>query len=331
MKKVKEEEIRPEKIFDEYLRLTKIDTYDFFNNSDKVKIKCPACGKNDYELWVKKNDFEYQLCNNCQSIYVSPRPLAKYFHSYYQDSPSTKYWATTFYKETESARRDKLWIPKAKLVKNLIIKYQGSNFIKNLVDIGGGYAVFDEEISKIMNLNITVIEPSLHLAKICRGKGFDVIEKFMEDIEYDELSQDRKCFVSFELFEHLHNPEEFLINLNKCMKSGDIFIFTTLSGIGLDIQVLREDAKALSPPHHLNFLNPKSVSMLLERNGFNVLEATTPGKLDIDILERNKENIKDTFWKNYVDYSSDSEKEKMQQFISDSGLSSHMMITCIKK
>ena len=115
------------------------------------------------------------------------------------------------------------------------------------------------------------------------------------------------------------------------MKSGDIFIFTTLSGIGLDIQVLREDAKALSPPHHLNFLNPKSVSMLLQRNGFNVLEATTPGKLDIDILERNKENIKDTFWKNYIDYSSDSEKEKMQQFISDSGLSSHMMITSIKK
>ena len=64
MKKVKEEEIRPKKIFDEYLRLTKIDTHVFFNNSDKVKIKCTACGKNDYELWVKKNDFEYQLCNN---------------------------------------------------------------------------------------------------------------------------------------------------------------------------------------------------------------------------------------------------------------------------
>ena len=56
-------------------------------------------------LWimVKKNDFEYQLCNNCQSVHISPRPLTKYFQSYYQDSPSTKYWATTFYKETESA------------------------------------------------------------------------------------------------------------------------------------------------------------------------------------------------------------------------------------
>ena len=331
MKNVKEEDIRPEKIFDEYLRLARIDAHNFFYNSKKLNIKCPACGKDEYQLWAKKDHFEYQICNNCKSIYVSPRPLVKHFNSYYQDSPSTEFWATTFYKETESARREKLWVVKAKLVKDLLTKYQGVEIIKNLVDIGGGYGVFDEEISKIMKLDITVIEPSVHLANICRGKGFNVIEKFMEDIEQNELTQARKCFVSFELFEHLHDPQKFLINLNKCMNTGDIFIFTTLSGIGLDIQALKEDSKALSPPHHLNFLNPKSVSMLLERNGYNVLEAITPGKLDINILEGSKDKIKDTFWKNYIDYSSDSEKEKMQQYISESGLSSHMMITSVKK
>ena len=183
MNKVKEEEIRQEKIFDEYLKLTKRDTETYFGNSEKRIIKCPACGSDDHSSWAKKDNFNYQLCNNCKSIYVSPRPLIKYFNSYYKDSPSTKYWATTFYKVTESARREKLWKPKAKLVKELLIKYQGSNTIKNLVDIGGGYAVFDEEITKIMQLNITVIEPSIHLAKICRDKGFNVLEKFMEDIE----------------------------------------------------------------------------------------------------------------------------------------------------
>ena len=152
----------------------------------------------------------------------------------------------------------------------------------------------------------------------------------MEDIKNNELEDERKCFVSFELFEHLHDPKNFLINLNNCMNSGDMLIFTTLSGMGLDIQLLEDNAKALSPPHHLNFLNPKSVTILLENCGFNVLEASTPGKLDVDILNRNKEFIKDKFWLNFLDYSNNEEKDLMQNYISKSGLSSHMMITAIK-
>jgi len=328
---MKESEIRPEKIFDEYLRLTKNDTKTYFSDSEKKIINCPACGSNNHDLWAKKNDFKYNICNSCKTIYVSPRPLIQYFNSYYTDSPSTKYWATTFYKVTENARREKLWKPKAKLVKDLMLKYQGSNLIKNIVDIGGGYAVFDEEISKIMDIDITVVEPSVHLAVICRDKGFKVIEKFMEEINDNDLTNERKCFVSFELFEHLHDPKDFLLNLYNCMNSGDLFIFTTLSGMGLDIQLLVENAKALSPPHHLNFLNPKSAKELLENCGFSVLEATTPGKLDIDILERNKKFINDNFWINFLDYANEDEKDKMQNFISSSGLSSHMMITSIKK
>ena len=47
--KVREEEIRPEKIFSEYLRLTEIDTKNYFENSEKVEINCPACTLNDSE------------------------------------------------------------------------------------------------------------------------------------------------------------------------------------------------------------------------------------------------------------------------------------------
>jgi hypothetical protein len=158
-----------------------------------------------------------------------------------------------------------------------------------------------------------------------------VIEKFMEDIGPNELPAGRKCFVSFELFEHLHNPSLFFDTVYSTMQKGDIFIFTTLSGMGLDIQVLGKHAKALSPPHHLNFMNPKSISKLLEKVGFDVTEAKTPGKLDMDILNNGKHFIIDGFWKNFLDYASLEELEKMQEFIAYSGLSSHMMITCIKK
>ena len=110
----------------------------------------------------------------------------------------------------------------------------------------------------------------------------------------------------------------------------NIFIFTTLSGIGVDIQLLKEHSKALSPPHHLNFFNPKSVSNLLVKCGFKVLCAETPGKLDMDIIVKNKDFIKDDYWKNLLTYLNQNEIDKMQEEIVDMGLSSHMMITCMK-
>jgi hypothetical protein len=114
------------------------------------------------------------------------------------------------------------------------------------------------------------------------------------------------------------------------MQKNDLFIFTTLSSMGIDIQLLGDHAKALSPPHHLNFLNPKSVSALLQKNGFTVLEAITPGKLDIDILKKNQQYIKDPFWKNVLTYYNENQLATLQEFIASAGLSSHMMITCRK-
>ena len=119
----------------------------------------------------------------------------------------------------------------------------------------------------------------------------------------------KKTFVSFELFEHLHDPKIFLEILNDLMDSGDSFIFTTLSGMGVDIQTLWEDSKAVSPPMHLNFLNPRSVEILLKEIGFKVIEISTPGKLDIDIMNNNIDKIKAKFWKNFLDYSSVQEKK----------------------
>ena len=40
---MKESEIRPKDIFDEYLRLAKIDTINYFTDELRLQISCPAC------------------------------------------------------------------------------------------------------------------------------------------------------------------------------------------------------------------------------------------------------------------------------------------------
>lgn len=326
---MKEEEIRPCSIFDEYLHLAAQDANTYFSDVKRVACNCPACGAQG-EKAIIKHGFTYELCPNCETLYVSPRPVMTAFKKYYTDSPSSKYWASTFYRATESSRREKQWRPKAKIVAGVLRKSSTCEGW-SIVDIGGGYGLFSEEIRTLLvGVGPVVIEPAPHLAEVCRSKNLLVIEKFLEDVTPSDLPAGPRAFVSFELFEHLHDPENFLICLNKLMASGDMFIFSTLSGVGVDIQVLWENSKSVMPPHHLNFFNPHSIAILLERCGFDSVEISTPGALDIDILMNNRHLIKDRFWRSLVNNSTDAERQHWQDFISYSGKSSHMMVVARK-
>jgi 2-polyprenyl-3-methyl-5-hydroxy-6-metoxy-1,4-benzoquinol methylase len=323
---MKESEIRPQAIFEEFLRLAEVDAATFFGDALRTELPCPACQSAGLPVFVKSG-FTYEECQECLTLYVNPRPVRRAFESYYTDSPSTRYWATTFYKETETARREKIWKPKAELIKGKLAPFPN---ITEIVDVGGGYGTFAEEIRRISDYQVTIIEPSKHLAEVCRRKGFPVIEKFLEKTVPGNLSVEQRCFISFELFEHLYDPAGFLRCLSSLMHPGDLFIFTTLNGTGVDIQVLWEHSKAVSPPHHLNFFNPRSARMLLESSGFEPMEITTPGRLDLSIIENNMQHVSDRFWKTFFRISSEGDKQDLQEYIAAHLLSSHMMVVCRK-
>jgi 2-polyprenyl-3-methyl-5-hydroxy-6-metoxy-1,4-benzoquinol methylase len=322
---MKEEEIRPLRVFDEYLRLAQQDAVRFFADVQRLAGFCPACASPG-QLAFTKSGFDYELCPRCFTLFVNPRPVAEAFSRYYTDSPSAKYWATTFYKQTAEARRQKLWKPKAQLIHRSLLRYQAAHH--SVIDIGGGFGLFAEEMQLLAGQPVTVIEPGPDLANVCREKSLIVIEKFLEQVAIGELPNGPKAFVSFELFEHLHSPAAFLGCLKELMGPGDLFIFTTLSGSGVDIQALWEHSKSVSPPHHLNFLNPTSVAILLEHVGLELLEVTTPGKLDIDILSNCRDDIKDRFWRTFIATASAPVMEQWQNLLAESGFSSHMMVIC---
>jgi hypothetical protein len=319
---MKEEEIRPQDIFDEYLRLCEIDSREYFSQASAIKIPCPACGANGAHSFEKKG-FSYEVCPDCDTLFASPRPPFEAFMSYYRDSPSTRYWAEVFYPVTAEARKEKLWKPKAHLIKDFLNSFPAREVI---LDIGGGFGVFAEVATEIIKVPVAVIEPSVHLAQSCREKGFEVIEKPLEEVCISEVPQGPRCFVSFELFEHLHDPRRFLKSLHGLMEPGDCLVMTTLSAAGLDILVLWERAKAVFPPHHLNFFTPDSIRGLMREIGFVQVDVQTPGKLDLSILQNHLHEIEDRFWSFYLSRASEQSLDRMQEILVQEKMSSHMMI-----
>ena len=110
-------------------------------------------------------------------------------------------------------------------------------------------------------------------------------------------------------------------------------LLTTLNGEGFDIQLLWEQSKSVAPPHHLNFFNPQSISRLLQANNFIVEKVDTPGKLDWDIVEgmyREEGIDPGRFWR-LLAKKEMAVKRGLQDWISSSGLSSHMRILARKE
>jgi 2-polyprenyl-3-methyl-5-hydroxy-6-metoxy-1,4-benzoquinol methylase len=323
---MKEIEIRPKKLFEKFIYFTKLDIKKYFKRSRK-EINCVACNKKG-RFSFKKNNFIYAECINCNTLFVSPRPNESEFSEYYTKASSIKYLAKSYYKKTEEIRKSKIWKPKAKLISKILKK---NNLVKsNCIDIGGGYGVFAKEIKKNIRGKSVVIEPSPFLAKESRKKKLIVIQKFLEAVKKKDLPIGKNLFTCFELMEHLFDPSRFIKSVRKLMNKGDLLILTTLSSTGIDISTLWENSRSINPPHHINFFNPKSISIFLKKNKFKILDISTPGNIDINILDNDRLLIKDRFWKNFIKTANKNEKLKMQNLISKLNFSSHMMVVCKK-
>ena len=88
-----------------------------------------------------------------------------------------------------------------------------------------------------------MIEPGPLLADACRSRGLKVIEKFLENVDSTDLPESPKAFVSFELFEHLYDPESF----HAFTQPDEIRRFIYLHyafGNGVDIQILWEHSRS---------------------------------------------------------------------------------------
>ena len=55
---MKEHDIRPKGLFDEYLRLSSQDIASYFSKKRRVPIACPACNQTQNQFAFKKNNFD---------------------------------------------------------------------------------------------------------------------------------------------------------------------------------------------------------------------------------------------------------------------------------
>ena len=320
-----EDDIRPKPLLEEFFARLKRDAGRLAaQRADFVDRPCGFCGITGRPAF-DKDGFSYCACDGCGSLFVNPRPTAEALAGYTSSSEAVAFWSSHFYKETAPARRERIFRPRATLAAAMA-RHQGLTGKVRFADVGAGYGLFLSELRAVApEWSLTAIEPDRRLADICRAESFSTIERWVEDVADDELSMD---FVSaFEVLEHVFDPVAFLAACRRLLRPGGFALVTTLTISGFDLQVLWDRSRSITPPQHLNFPSVGAVARLAARVGFDVIELTTPGELDVDIVRNvvrdRPDDVRDRFAREIAAADAPT-RQAFQQFLQANRLSSHL-------
>ena len=321
---MKELDIRPKLVFDDLISSAKKATEGLFSHGrDNLKlVGCPACCEekgSTYAFW--KEGFPYFTCDSCGSLYVSKRPSIDFLSVFYSKLDSFG----AFYAASAEKRLEAIVRPRARMIVETAREH---GITGTFCDIGCGNGVLLKEVESLKFFSSHLgIDPSEKSSDAARLSGFAVAPYNIE--EGTSLNGEASFATAFEVLEHVFSPMDFLLAARKLLIPGGILVLTTLTSDGWDISELWQYHKSICPPMHLNFLSITGLESLVRRCGFELVELTTPGQLDVDIVinsicENNK--VKVSRFANRIAFSSEKTRNEFQKLLRENMLSSHVQV-----
>jgi SAM-dependent methyltransferase len=235
-------------------------------------VPCAACGSQNYALypvhlnrWLPQ-DYTYSKCNDCEFVYVNPRPLPEEVEEIY--SAHTNPFDQEEY-EGMDVEKDTLEKLVARLKKELP---EG-----RLLDMGCGRGDF---LKIAQDQGYTVAGSDLSTAPSPYTE-IPIFQGFLKDANYETASFD--IIVTRNTLEHIFDPNEDLRELNRILKPGGL-LYVKVPHVkfeeGWRCRAFFGFKSLFTPPVHLNHFSTGTLSGILERNGFELIswESEKPSK-----------------------------------------------------
>jgi 2-polyprenyl-3-methyl-5-hydroxy-6-metoxy-1,4-benzoquinol methylase len=144
-----------------------------------------------------------------------------------------------------------------------------------LVELGCAFGFFLEEAAP--SFETCGVEISDHARAVCASRGLDV-----EREATPEFLASRGPFdvaVMLDVLEHMRDPASVLDRLHVSMRPGAQLVVTTGDYGSMLSRAMGKRWRLMTPPQHLWFFSPETVTRLLARHGFRVHTVEHPWKL----------------------------------------------------
>lgn len=143
-----------------------------------------------------------------------------------------------------------------------------------LLDVGCGIGYF-LEVAKKRGWEVYGTEYTDEAIRICEEKGLTMNKGKLNPENYDLGQFD--IITSFEVIEHINNPNEELNNFHQLLRSGGLVYVTTPNFNSLLRYRLKAAYNVITYPEHLSYYTPRTLKKLFRKNGFTSLKVVTTG------------------------------------------------------
>jgi hypothetical protein len=326
---LREEEIRPPNLMSRFGQLSREDSLSFFADSAAhTEVACPGCAGDCPTFICEKNGFKYNRCSTCASVYVSPRPSAAMLDDYYANSSATRYKVGQFMPSGARARRHHSVGSFVRWLQRLMSSYAERESL-TYADFAPLSTTILKEVSDLgFFTKLTAIDPHQLVAMELSELGAEC--QTSPALEPLSLSAVSVC----EVLEHVFDPVALLLELSRKMAPEGMLFITTRISTGFDLQVLGPSAPYIFVPEHLNLLSEAGIERLMERAGFEVVEFSTPGQLDVqfvnEALKLDPSIEVPEFFRHMLNERDELTHHDFQNFLQKNRLSSHLRLAARK-
>ncbi len=198
----------------------------------------------------------------------------------------------------------------------------------HFLDFGAGVGGFAQAVKRSGSFgSVAVFDPDSEITTAVSSSDIEVYSGTIEDLPdcyFDAVSMN-------DVIEHVFDPGDLLKSLHSKLTDNGILFIVTPNSASIEYDLLNTKSRSVGPPEHMQYFRPSSISLLLKDSLFSLIDVSTPGELDVEILKeaiadkRCELNATTKFLKNVFDKKDVDMDEALQKFIMENKLSSHMV------
>lgn len=245
-----------------------------------ININCNLCGENNYSILILSADKFYGMempvfsvvkCRNCGLVYINPQPTNEELRKHYPENygPYQDNFSLLKYNKFFLFLKNKYNSFKKQSEKKEIEKLDLSK--KTFLDFGCGSGVYLEKIRRLHpRWELYGLDNNEFACKNTKEKGFnvfcgDLLEVNINNDFFDEVYMGQ-------VIEHVFDPRKVVKKLSLIMKKGGNLTLATPNIDSITAKLFGSFWFALEVPRHLFLFSPKTLSKILEDEGFKVMD-----------------------------------------------------------
>lgn len=238
------------------------------------RIDCPSCDGASHTVLFVKRGYPIVRCDECSLVFANPQVDESVVLDEYREGGSNDLWVDVL----TSPRQLALDREKFAEILDELEPHRGEG---RLLDIGTSIGLF-LRLAHDRGWAGSGTEFGKRALVHARDElGLDVVETPIE-----ELEGEHDVVTVLSVLEHVNRPREFLGHVRRLLKPGGATYLIVPNVDSLACRVLHEEAATFDGRNHLLYFSPRTLTDLLEREGFEVVSTRTRVASLDPVLER---------------------------------------------